>query len=533
MPATLIDKTTHFLLIAPKNPRYRAIVQDVGGRTLSNGYQFPRSMAVLDKLQARIPGLNTLEFPNDRGFALRDVGQSNHPAWPKLRQYQRDTVDLLVSTPHPGMLVELSPGLGKSPVSVIAADAAGYNDVLFVAVKSLRRNWEREVKQWTGREVTQRFQEGPVPGWNITNYDTLVSFYKRSVAKERKPNPYARRWDLIVLDESVLIKNRKSLRTKAVNALRSKTAHAWCLTGSPTTRYADDLFSQLHFCHPRMFTSYWRFAKEFCILEESVWGTNVIGTRDDVDFGWALRDVMVSYNQKDVLDLPPLLHESIDLDLTHEQRRVYDDLMAQFVSELESGKVLSAPNRMARLTRLQQVISNLANVDGGDYSSKADAVEELIEARAVQFPLLIWVHWNQGAQKLYGRLSSKAFREKTGIVPVIATGTEKNVEDIIDAYKNGEANCLILSLQVGRFGHTLVDTRSAIYVDRTFDGDAYYQSLHRLERFGLKHSPQVVTLRIPGTVEQLNVEENLFGKMETIAAITNADLAKLMRSLGR
>jgi hypothetical protein len=88
-------------------------------------------------------------------------------------------------------------------------------------------------------------------------------------------------------------------------------------------------------------------------------------------------------------------------------------------------------------------------------------------------------------------------------------------------------------LGVGKFGHTLINTQSAIYVDRTFDGDAFYQSLHRLERFGLDHSPQVIVLRVPGTVEEFNVEENLAGKMETVAHITEADLASLLRSLGR
>lgn len=536
MPVTLLDRPPHFLLQCAHLPRYKALASEIGGRKIPTGYAFPRLMSVYDQLQARIPNLNQIDVPNARGYPLIDRGQTAHPAWPKLRDYQRDTVDLLLSCPHPGMLVELSPGLGKSPVSVVAADVAGYKDVLFVAVKSLRRNWEREIRAWSGREPITRFQEGPVPGeWNIVNYDTLVGFYKRAHPVEKndksapapQPDPYLRHYDLIVLDESVLIKNPKAKRTKAINALRPFADRIWCLTGSPTTRYANDLWSQLHVCHPKGFGSYWRFAKQFCILDETVFGTQVIGTKPDVDFEWSLRDCVITINQKDVLDLPPLLHESVDLDLTPEQQRVYDDLLDSFVSELESGVVLSTPNRMARLIRLQQVISNLANVEGGDYSSKADAVEELIEAHAVEFPLLIWVHWTPGAHRLYDRLIKSKVR--VGIV----LGSTKENEATIDRYKSGDLDCLLLSLGVGKYGHTLTDTRSVIYVDRTFDGDAYYQSLHRLERFGLQHSPQVITLRIPGTVEQFNVEENLAGKMQTISTITNADLVKLMKSLGR
>jgi SNF2 family DNA or RNA helicase len=139
---------------------------------------------------------------------------------------------------------------------------------------------------------------------------------------------------------------------------------------------------------------------------------------------------------------------------------------------------------------------------------------------------LIWVHWQQGAQLLYQRLAS--MKVNVGI----ATGAEKNVEETVEAYKRGDIDVLILSLNVGRFGHHLINTNTVIYVDRSFDGDAYYQSLHRIKRFGLDHSPVVYTLRVPNSVETM-VEENLAGKLETVAYITNGDLLQLLKSLGR
>lgn len=503
-----------------------------------------------DQLLDAIPGLRVdgISFPNARGFPFVDAGQDAHPKWNMLRSYQRETVDFLISSPLPGALVELSPGLGKSPITAIAADVLGYENVLIVAVKSLRRNWEREVLAWTGRQAHIRFQEGPAEsGWTITNYDTLVGFYKRAHPQDRtdretgevipaplaQPDPYNRKWDLVLIDESVLVKNRKALRTKVLRSLRSKAHRIWCLSGSPTTRYADDLWSQLNLCWPQGFSSYWRFANQFCHVDEGVWGTRVVASRDDIDYAVTLRDVMISYNQKDVLDLPPILHEKVDLDMTAEQARVYDEFMREFVAELESGKVMTVPNRMARLLRLQQVVSNLANIEGGDHSAKADAVLELIEARHVSFPLLIWVNWLPGAHALYSRLTAPRFCKENDIRVGIATGSENDNEATVEVYKRGDINVLLLSLGVGKYGFTLTNTNSVIYVDRTFDGDAYYQSLHRIERFGLDHSVQVVTLRHPGTVEEFEVENNLAGKMATVSLVTEADLSKLLRSLGR
>ncbi|KKM59963.1 hypothetical protein LCGC14_1546570, partial [marine sediment metagenome] len=35
---------------------------------------------------------------------------------------------------------------------------------------------------------------------------------------------------------------------------------------------------------------------------------------------------------------------------------------------------------------------------------------------------------------------------------------------------------------------------TAIYVERSYNGDDYYQSLHRVRRFGTTHSPHVIIL---------------------------------------
>jgi hypothetical protein len=74
--------------------------------------------------------------------------------------------------------------------------------------------------------------------------------------------------------------------------------------------------------------------------------------------------------------------------------------------------------------------------------------------------------------------------------------------------------------------------RTIIYVDKTWNADDYFQSLHRVRRIGLEHRPVVVTLRAPGTVDEL-VEENLEGKLGGISRITRSSLRELLLGLGR
>jgi hypothetical protein len=90
---------------------------------------------------------------------------------------------------------------------------------------------------------------------------------------------------------------------------------------------------------------------------------------------------------------------------------------------------------------------------------------------------------------------------------------------------------LVLSLGVGKFGHSMQKTRTTIYLDLTWAMDDYVQSLHRVRRIGLTHTPRVITLTNPGSIDEM-VQENLAGKAIDVSHITNAQLASMLRALG-
>jgi hypothetical protein len=106
------------------------------------------------------------------------------------------------------------------------------------------------------------------------------------------------------------------------------------------------------------------------------------------------------------------------------------------------------------------------------------------------------------------------------------------VDDLFEAYKSGKVKALVLSLGVGKFGHTLTNTLTAVYLDKTWEADPWVQSLRRIKRIGLTHSPRVISIVCPGTVDDI-VEENLAGKAVNIAHVTNSNLATMLRTLSR
>lgn len=229
-------------------------------------------------------------------------------------------------------------------------------------------------------------------------------------------------------------------------------------------------------------------------------------------------------NQDDVLDLPPMTSETIYVDLTDAQASTYRRLMTSFILDLESGSTMVS-SRIAQITKGLQIVSNLANIGGPDESSKLDLIMDLLQSRAFELPVVIWTHWRATGLALGDRL------KKAGIRYRLELGGSETTAESVERLQVGDIDALVISLGVGKFGHTMTNARTMIHVDRVFDADALYQSLLRIRRIGLDHSPLQINLHAPGTLDDL-VQMNLSGKMVDIARITNADLVALLRSLG-
>ncbi len=436
----------------------------------------------------------------------------------RLYDYQRETAGRLVAAPH-GQLVVLSPGLGKTAVSVVAADASvpPEEKVIVIAPASLLNTWGREIRKWQTMPGEVYIVRGK---WDMDSADAarwiVMSWEKASLDHDIWS---ARRRPLWILDESVLMKSKGSKRFKTMRKIRRQAERVWLLSGNPTTRHADDLWSQLHLIWPKAFNSYWRFAERYCIVEETPWARVVSGTRKTRDVMDENSDLVIVVNQEDVLDLPEYLFEVIDVQLTPKQRKEYDRMSKAFIAELEGEEVV-AQNEVGKLMKLQQITS------WWETSAKHDALLDLIPS--YEGPHLIWTHWRTGADALTNRLADAL----ESVAHIDGSTSARAKDEILEEYKAGRIDALVLSIGVGKFGHTFTNVKTVHWIDKTYSADDYFQAMRRVRRIGLTHRPVSVTYRAPGTVDEL-VEMNLEGKLGSISKLTRSRLGELLNGLGK
>ncbi|CAL8093321.1 unnamed protein product [Orchesella dallaii] len=162
----------------------------------------------------------------------------------------------------------------------------------------------------------------------LTTYDTIVSeIHKSDDTRHHAQSPLARLyWHRIVLDEAHNIRNQKTQRAVAICKLSAR--HRWAVTGTPVHNQPADLYSIVKFLRMVPFDEpkvwdYWIGLKAVKKAKEAQERLHTIGK------ALILRRTKTEVEAMggNVRKIPPKEVETIELDLTEEEKRVYDHLM--------------------------------------------------------------------------------------------------------------------------------------------------------------------------------------------------------------
>jgi SNF2 family DNA or RNA helicase len=246
--------------------------------------------------------------------------------WRKdLLPYQEEGIEFLVAKDtdngNAGIFDEM--GLGKTVEAIRGADALGFLRVFIVCPAIARLNWERELERWQilPRKIfVVKTARAPIPDdadCIIVSYDMLANGdFRKSIS--------AYRFDLAIVDEAHMLKNRAAARTRAFygermdgSGLVSLMGRVWLLTGTPMPNHAGELFTHLRALAANRIReedgrmTYVQFVNKFCIVERKQFGMRVVervlGNKNVVELRNRINGFYIRRRKDEVLkDLPPL-----------------------------------------------------------------------------------------------------------------------------------------------------------------------------------------------------------------------------------
>jgi SNF2 family DNA or RNA helicase len=451
----------------------------------------------------------------------------------KLYPYQEEGVEWLLQKGRAVLADDM--GLGKTAQVLRVCEQSKAARILIVAPKSLLTNWKREIELWIpGAPVTlltgtlakrKKAFESYREGFLLTNYESLRTL---SMADGGYSNEWIEAFKKLafgvqVYDEAHRLKNRKSQQTKGAFALAKAAHRLYLLTGTPVLNRGAEIWALLHMLQPRVFSSFWAFAKEWFDAAPIGWGGSWTLSDSPSNSSRFQEEVVKPYilrrTKEEVLkDLPEKYYQRMWVTLEGEQLRLYRQMEKEFVAEVQGGELIVAMNIISRITRLKQLCvapSMLAGLKESEVpSAKLELLVDLVESTEDK-----WVVFSQFAQAVH---RAKAALEKAGIGAVTYTGELSMAarESALHEWKTNPACRVFLgTVQVAGEGLTLTESNRVVFLDKYWTPAINEQAIARCHRIGQTRPVQAIELLAEETIEEW-IEDTLARKEDVVRAVT-------------
>ena len=418
-------------------------------------------------------------------------------------------------------------GTGKTKVTI---DNIAYlylqrkiTSVLIIAPKSVYTNWESEIEthmpdvlkykiyKWNIDKPKDYFKMDESPDLKIflINVEALSTKrgYQACVEYLLK-----NKLNFVALDESTTIKNRSAKRTKNILSLAKVSHIKRILTGSPITKSPLDLFTQCAFLSPELlgFSSYLAFRNRYAEMKTlHMHGRQiqiVNGFKNLGELSNKLKEFSYRVLKEDCLDLPDKIFIKREIQLSPDQRRLYDQMKKEAIAILK-GKQSTTVNTLTQLMRLQQITCGHFTADDGATQPIANnRITELMDVlEETEGKAIIWAHYQYDITAIIDAVSKKYGKES--IVDYYGLTPQEERQPNIKSFQDDpKCRFIVGTPSTGGYGITLTAANTVIYYSNGYDLEKRLQSEDRAHRIGQKKSVTYVDIMADDTVDEKIVQ---------------------------
>ena len=318
---------------------------------------------------------------------------------------------------------------------------------------------------------------------------------------------------LVAVDESTTIKNHKAKRTKSAIKIAKKARYKRILTGSPITKSPLDLYSQFAFLNEQLlgFQSYYSFCTRYADMIKRSAGSHhynqILSYRNLDELTKSIQPFSYRVRKEDCLDLPEKNYMKRTIQLTPEQKTVYDDLKKTAVSILNEQDQVTATTQLTCLLRLHQVSCGFVNTDEGEVLElKNSRLEELVSILdETDGKVLIWATYRHDIRAIENKI--KVLYGEDSVVSYYGDTKGEVRQELVNKFQNDtECKYFVGHPKTGGYGLTLVAANTVIYYSNNYDLEVRLQSEDRAHRIGQKSKVTYIDLIAEKTVDELIVK---------------------------
>jgi len=337
---------------------------------------------------------------------------------------------------------------------------------------------------------------------------------------------------MMVVDESTSIKNFSAKRTKSINILGKRARFRRILTGEPVTRSPLDLYSQCSFLNWNLlgFSSYYAFRNRYAKMIDMRAGgrtfKQIVGYKRLDELSDKLKSFSFRIKKEECLDLPEKVYMTRDVELSPEQKKMYEQMKRLALAEIDGEINITAPLVITKLLRLHQISCGHINDDDGQTihlkNSRVPAMIEVLEECSGK--AIIWATYRHDIRAIVKALETE-YGEKSVVQYYGATSQDDRFTAIEEFQNNPDVRFFVGNPQTGGYGITLTAASTVIYYSNSYNLEHRLQSEDRAHRIGQTGTVTYVDLIARGTIdekivralrEKKNIAETVMGDTQRL-----------------
>ena len=353
--------------------------------------------------------------------------------------------------------------------------------IIIVCPASLKINWKNECVKWGVKEIPylisgrnydnkSKYQNEKIL---IINYDILKDHVNTLIDM----NP-----QILICDESHMIRNKKTNRAKAVVALSKHCNKIIALSGTPIINKPVEFYNILNVLRPKVFNNFWNYAQKFCGGKHNGFGWDFSGASNTEELNIILKQtVMIRRTKAEVLpELPPKRKVIIPLEI--DNRKEYEKTIDDFDDSENVLASIEALKQVAVNGKLKQAIKWIENFLDSDEKLVVFATHHFtIDSIMKAFPDI--------SVKLDGRDSQ-----------------DKRQFSVDEFQNNSDVRLFVGNIKAAGVGITLTAASNTCFLELGWTPGEMEQAEDRVHRIGQEDSVTSYYLIADNTIENDIIE---------------------------
>lgn len=320
---------------------------------------------------------------------------------------------------------------------------------------------------------------------------------------------------LVVPDEiSQVARNQRTDRWKFLNVVLNKQQNGdrwgWGLTGTPIPNSPADAWAQCRLLVPDTVPRYFGRFREMVLRQTSLHSWVPRDNAHEI-VGQAMQPA-VRFSRDECVDLPPVMYETRQVELTAAQNSAYKQMLTTMRTEAEEGQVI-AVNEAVKMSKLVQIACGVVYDTAGEEITipakhRIQAVIEAVEQS--QGKVIVFVPFVSSVRYVAEAIrGASAGRFEVGVIHGSVAKAER--DSIFSAFQRTNSSLRVIVAQPAAMSHglTLTAANTIVWYAPVTSNETFEQANGRITRPGQKLNQFIIML------EGAPVERKIYARLRT------------------